>query len=136
MMKLNSLISFDLWYHLESLLPYERAKVADALDTVTFNDGDVIIRQGDTEGDKFYIIEKGEVVCEKSSSDTSGPPVESMRLGPGSYFGELALLTNQPRQVLCLHLFHRLTLILYHVVCVCVCEEWLSRCALSFYNNK
>jgi cAMP-dependent protein kinase regulator len=97
-MKLNPLISFDLRYLLESLLPYERAQVADALDTITFNDGDVIIRQGDIEGDKFYIIEKGEVVCEKSS-DTNGPPVESMRLGPGSYFGELALLTNQPRQV-------------------------------------
>jgi cAMP-dependent protein kinase regulator len=81
----------------ESLLPYERAKVADALDSVTFNDGDVIIRQGDTEGDKFYIIEKGEVVCEKSS-DPNSPPVEAMRLGPGDYFGELALLTNQPRQ--------------------------------------
>jgi cAMP-dependent protein kinase regulator len=86
-----------LFVGLESLLPYERAKVADALDCVTFNDGDIIIRQGE-EGDKFYIIEKGEVVCEKSAQP-NGPPLEAMRLGPGSYFGELALLTNQPRQV-------------------------------------
>jgi hypothetical protein len=96
----------------------------------------VIIRQGDTEGDKFYIIEKGEVVCEKSSSDTSGPPVESMRLGPGSYFGELALLTNQPRQVLCLHLFHRLTLILYHVVCVCVRSGLVDARCPSIITNE
>jgi cAMP-dependent protein kinase regulator len=58
---------------LSSLLPYERSKVADALEPVTFKAGDVIIREGDpcSDGSKFYIIEKGEVVCTKSSSGRS-----------------------------------------------------------------
>ena len=46
----------------ESLVPYERFKVADALEPVLFNDGDVIIREGDTDGDKFYIVEKVRVL--------------------------------------------------------------------------
>jgi CRP-like cAMP-binding protein len=44
---------------LVSLEAYERHKIADALESVTFNDGDVIIKQGDV-GDAFYILETGE----------------------------------------------------------------------------
>eukprot|EP01127_Copromyxa_protea_P022670 TRINITY_DN826_c0_g1_i1.p1 TRINITY_DN826_c0_g1~~TRINITY_DN826_c0_g1_i1.p1 ORF type:complete len:606 (+),score=159.16 TRINITY_DN826_c0_g1_i1:419-2236(+) len=85
---------------LSSLLPYERSKVADALEPVTFKAGDVIIKEGDpyTDGSKFYIIEKGEVVCTKSSSDPNSPPCVSSTLGPGGYFGEIVLLSNKPRQ--------------------------------------
>ena len=32
--------------------------------TVTFKDGETIIKEGDA-GDVFYIVEKGEVVCSK-----------------------------------------------------------------------
>lgn len=44
---------------LVSLEPYERHKIADALESVSFEDGEVVIRQGDS-GDSFYIIESGE----------------------------------------------------------------------------
>eukprot|EP01125_Pyxidicula_operculata_P011321 TRINITY_DN3710_c0_g1_i1.p1 TRINITY_DN3710_c0_g1~~TRINITY_DN3710_c0_g1_i1.p1 ORF type:complete len:754 (+),score=158.93 TRINITY_DN3710_c0_g1_i1:48-2309(+) len=81
----------------KSLLPYERSKVADALECVTFKDGTVIIAQGSTDTDKFYIIEKGEVVCTKVGLEGSSP-VEALRLRAGDYFGELALLLNEPRQ--------------------------------------
>jgi len=81
----------------QALLPYERTKVADALETVNFNDKEVIIQQGSTDTDKFYIIEKGEVICTKQDNPNS-PAVFSLRLRAGDYFGELALLRNEPRQ--------------------------------------
>jgi len=76
---------------LESLLPYERSIIADALEPRTFKDGEVIIREGDP-GAAFYIIEKGRVVVTKGN-----PPVEVKSCSEGDYFGELALLTDQPR---------------------------------------
>jgi CRP-like cAMP-binding protein len=88
---------------LENLLDYERAKVADALEPIIFKDGDVIIRQGSTDLDGFYIIEEGTVRCTKGpdplpeGAPAPGAEVEAIRLGPGDYFGELALLTNKPR---------------------------------------
>ena len=42
---------------LSNLTNHERAIIADALETVHFEDGDVIIRQGES-GDRFYIIEQ------------------------------------------------------------------------------
>uniref|UniRef100_A0A6B2L149 Cyclic nucleotide-binding domain-containing protein n=1 Tax=Arcella intermedia TaxID=1963864 RepID=A0A6B2L149_9EUKA len=81
----------------KSLLPYERSKVADALETVTFTDKQVIIQQGSTDTNKFYIIEKGEVICTKQD-DLDSPSVFSLSLKAGDYFGELALLKNMPRQ--------------------------------------
>lgn len=83
---------------LKGLFPYERAKIADSLETEYYKKGDVVIRQGQTDADKFYIIEKGEV--EVTKADASGSnPVFVMSLGPGGYFGELALLRNEPRAV-------------------------------------
>lgn len=88
---------------LQSLLDYERAKVADALEPVEFENGKVIIKQGSTDVDGFYIIENGTVSCTKepdeplNGDDAPAEAVEAIRLGPGDYFGELALLTNKPR---------------------------------------
>ncbi|KAJ1900247.1 hypothetical protein LPJ66_001606 [Kickxella alabastrina] len=80
---------------LKSLEPYERQKIADALESVTFNDGDVIVHQGDP-GDDFFLIEQGTVKVYKTDED--GVSREYPALGQGGYFGELALIDNQPRQ--------------------------------------
>lgn len=76
---------------LETLLPYERSIIADALEPKTYRDGDVLIRQGE-KGDNFYILERGKVVVTKGE-----PQVEVKIYGEGDYFGELALLNDQPR---------------------------------------
>ncbi|KAJ3205661.1 hypothetical protein HDU67_008715 [Dinochytrium kinnereticum] len=80
---------------LVSLEAYERHKIADALESVVFGDGEVVIRQGDL-GENFYIIESGE--ARVSQLDSDGVEHELPGLERGHYFGELALLTNQPRK--------------------------------------
>ncbi len=56
--------------------------------------GTVIIRKGDP-GDKFYVIKSGQVkVTDKESTVVDQAPIT---LGPGDYFGEVALLTKKPR---------------------------------------
>ena len=47
---------------LENLTHEERYIVADALEPVTFKNGEIIIQQGDP-GEDFYIIIEGTVVC-------------------------------------------------------------------------
>jgi MFS family permease len=51
--------------------------------------GEPIVRQGET-GDRFYVVADGEI---EISLDGGPPRVE----GPGSYFGEIALLRDVPR---------------------------------------
>ncbi|EPB84798.1 hypothetical protein HMPREF1544_08441 [Mucor circinelloides 1006PhL] len=79
---------------LKSLEPYERHKIADALESVYFNDGEHVILQGDV-GDQFYIIESGLAVFYKV--DENGDQQEVNQFERGAYFGELALLNDSPR---------------------------------------
>lgn len=76
---------------LASLKPYERSKIADALDTQKFPPGSSIIKEGDP-GEAFYLLESGE--AEAFKRGVEGPVKEYKR---GDYFGELALLDDKPR---------------------------------------
>ncbi|KAF9993524.1 hypothetical protein BGZ65_010925, partial [Modicella reniformis] len=53
---------------LVSLEPYERHKIADALESVYFEDGQTVVRQGD-QGDNFFIIESGEATVTKCNEE-------------------------------------------------------------------
>ncbi|MDQ6714194.1 MAG: cyclic nucleotide-binding domain-containing protein [Candidatus Dormibacteraeota bacterium] len=58
-----------------------------------FHKGDSLVRQGDS-GDAFYIVREGQV---EVLSRESGRLRRVTVLGPAEYFGEIALLRDQPR---------------------------------------
>lgn len=59
-----------------------------------FAEGEIIIRQGDP-GQTLFLLEKGEVSV-RARTETHAS-IEVARLGPGSFFGEMSLLTGSPR---------------------------------------
>ena len=77
---------------LSSLTPYERSKIADALETQKFPKGSTIIREGDP-GEAFYLLESGTAVVYRKESGEEALTEYSK----GDYFGELALLEDKPR---------------------------------------
>ena len=77
---------------LESMEPYERSVLSDAFMDEKFVQGDYIIREGE-EGNKFYLIEEGEVYATKGGEEAK----ELLHYKAGDYFGERALLKNEPR---------------------------------------
>jgi cAMP-dependent protein kinase regulator len=80
---------------LEKMDPYERSQVADALRSVSFAQGEYVIREGEW-GEVFYIVEEGQAVATKTMTPGQ-PPVEVKQYREGEYFGELALLKGEPR---------------------------------------
>lgn len=56
----------------ESLDKWERLTVADALEPVTFDDGETIVKQGEA-GDDFYIIVEGCAVVLQQKNEVSSP---------------------------------------------------------------
>jgi len=72
---------------------YELNTIADALETESYTQGTVIIKEGEP-GDAFYIICEGEV---RVTQKKNGLDVEVGHLQPSCYFGEIALLTDKPR---------------------------------------
>ncbi|UJR24582.1 hypothetical protein I4U23_005957 [Adineta vaga] len=80
---------------LQELDQWERLTVADALETVQFNDGDTIVVQGEKGNDFFIIAEGTAIVYQKPSDDEAA--IEVSKLGPSDYFGEIALLFDRPR---------------------------------------
>ena len=52
--------------------------------------GTVVVREGDDHGMGFFIIADGEVIVSSGGRELN-------RLGPGSYFGEIALISDRVR---------------------------------------
>lgn len=75
------------------LPPLVLAEAASKMNTEFFPAHAEIIRQGD-KGDKFYVIRTGQVEALKTKE---GQTNVMAQLGPGDFFGELALLEGTPR---------------------------------------
>jgi small-conductance mechanosensitive channel/CRP-like cAMP-binding protein len=72
-----------------------RRRLAALATARLFSPGEVIVRQ-DEDADELFIIERGTVavLIERGKKQTS----EVTRLGPGQFFGEMALVTGEKRQ--------------------------------------
>lgn len=78
------------------LSAYEREQFYDVLHEQKYDDGEYVIKQGET-GNEFYIVIEGTLVAEKKKEDDEFPKIV-YQYKEGDYFGELALLHDQPRQ--------------------------------------
>jgi CRP-like cAMP-binding protein len=67
----------------------ERATVARHMETATLAEGTTLIEEGE-EGDALFVILDGAATVRRKSVDVA-------HVGPGSWFGELALLDGEPR---------------------------------------
>lgn len=74
---------------LEVMDSYELSQIADALKPELSSKDTMIVTEG-ASGDKFYIIEEGELKATKNGETV-------LEYKAGDYFGELALLHNTPR---------------------------------------
>eukprot|EP00939_MAST-03C_sp_MAST-3C-sp1_P000671 g671.t1 len=70
----------------------QMAAIADHLITATFKNGETIVKEGD-HGKNFYILEQGEVTMHKGRDREPLATLET-----GSFFGEQALLSDNPRK--------------------------------------
>jgi uncharacterized membrane protein len=74
----------------------EVAGIRAIMDEMKFKPGQVITREGEL-GDLFYVITEGHV--EVIIRDGDGEELVLHEVGPGGFFGELSMLTNEPRAV-------------------------------------
>ncbi|HSO12170.1 MAG TPA: DUF1003 domain-containing protein [Anaerolineales bacterium] len=72
----------------------EVAGIRAIMDEMKFKPGQVIIREGET-GNLFYVVTEGQ--AEIIVRDADGADIILHVAGPGDFFGELSMLTNEPR---------------------------------------
>jgi len=72
----------------------EVADIRAIMQEMRFRPGQVIIREGEM-GDLFYVITDGH--AEILIRDADGAELILHEAGPGDFFGELSMLTNEPR---------------------------------------
>lgn len=70
------------------------ARLAGLAQTRLFAPGEVIVRQGEV-GAELYILVRGHVCVLVEQED--GHHLRAAELGPGSFFGEMSLMTGAPR---------------------------------------
>jgi putative ABC transport system ATP-binding protein len=73
----------------KNLTPTELTHVAERMTRRHYLPDEVVIREGDT-GHELFLISEGEVKVERGGNEVA-------RLGSGDFFGELALLSGDPR---------------------------------------
>jgi len=83
---------------LQPLKEEEMVMLAEDLSHQLFARGESICKQGDP-GSTFYIIKSGTIAVKVKGSD--GVEAEVAQLKPGNYFGEMSLLTGDPRTSTC-----------------------------------
>lgn len=90
----SALAAVDLFAPLPSS---DRQMLASGMRAVRFATGETIIHQGDP-GSSMYVIARGRVAV---LVGLDGTQREVATLGPGEFFGEMSLVTGEPRQATC-----------------------------------
>eukprot|EP00429_Kryptoperidinium_foliaceum_P072011 CAMPEP_0176071988 /NCGR_PEP_ID=MMETSP0120_2-20121206/35958_1 /TAXON_ID=160619 /ORGANISM="Kryptoperidinium foliaceum, Strain CCMP 1326" /LENGTH=452 /DNA_ID=CAMNT_0017405649 /DNA_START=65 /DNA_END=1423 /DNA_ORIENTATION=+ len=86
------LYKIELFKHMTK---YEICKLSDLLEPELFEDGEEIMKQGD-KGEACYILEDGQ--AKAYIQGEQGEVEVKHYTTPGEFFGEVALLTNEPRR--------------------------------------
>lgn len=76
-------------------LAYIRTAPTERVTHAHYEPGDYIVRQGEP-ASAFYVIESGEVEVVRATQENPAGEIIAV-LGAGSFFGEQALINNQPR---------------------------------------
>jgi len=93
----------------KSLDEQGRKRLLDTATTVSFDTGQVVVREGDP-GEALYIIKSGAV---QVATTRDAQQVPLARLGRGACFGEVALLSGAPRTATVVAVEHA-TLLCFH----------------------
>ncbi len=78
---------------LRALTEGQRRRLAEASRIHLYGAGEPVVRQGDESGEMF-IVQAGKVVVQRGNN---GKVVDVASLGPGEFFGEMALMTGEQR---------------------------------------
>ena len=78
---------------LKTMEDYERSQISEAFKDVKYEANQCIIKEGE-EGKEIYFLVEGEAYASKQ---IDGAETEVKQYQTGDYFGELALLRNEPR---------------------------------------
>jgi putative ABC transport system ATP-binding protein len=73
----------------KTLTPRQLTDIAEKMSKRHYDAGDTIIRKGDP-GEDFFLVSDGEVDIIRADREVA-------RLGPGDFFGEVSLITGEPR---------------------------------------
>ncbi|HEY8871669.1 MAG TPA: ATP-binding cassette domain-containing protein [Stellaceae bacterium] len=73
----------------KNLTPTELTHIAEHMTKRHFMPGEPVVREGDV-GHELFLVSEGEVRVERAGHEIA-------RLGPGEFFGELALMSGDPR---------------------------------------
>ena len=73
----------------KNLTPIELTQIAEHMVKRHYLPGEIIIREGEV-GHELFLVSDGEVRIERAGGEVA-------RLGPGEFFGELALMSGAPR---------------------------------------
>ncbi len=72
------------------------AELAAAAMQQHFGTGEVLVREGEL-GDSLFVVARGRVRVTKAGADAESGPVALATLEQGAFFGEMSLLTGEPR---------------------------------------
>lgn len=78
------------------LAPEQRARLSAAATQIFFDHGERLVGEGEA-GDSLFVVESGQVLVTRAPEGTDSQPLTLALLGPGDCFGEMSLLTGEPR---------------------------------------
>ncbi|MBZ0113853.1 MAG: mechanosensitive ion channel [Thermoanaerobaculia bacterium] len=71
-------------------------RIANSARRVPYDDGEILFREGDS-GDSLFVVAEGKVLVSKSGHNLGTGEIPLASLGAGDFFGEMSLLTGEPR---------------------------------------